>query len=362
MRTQAIAALLVICSAITAAALELDNPPLRLQRAEHSPLSTGDDFAYEAGLSPFDYLCTSMDCVLEGRQRNGEYAARSRDFAPPYKPMLGLPRPELLSELRKDRDVRLTSMLFVQSATKYAYAFLPEEEIANLNASKILTFSLRSGEYLFHTIAVSIPRLVPRGLAICKSHLNKNGPGLPHTCVLVAILNENKPLYRAVVAQLRPGNDNPFIAAAYANVARPNELDAESSTPTWGFKKTLDELGLNGACFGTWSRALYDELARDKGLLFSKNWFELKTTSRSIRIQGETPQRISPADDTLWETLYADITIENASQGSLSMEVSLVGSISKDRSPGKAAPASLYQHYYEEILAAVMRSHRATCS
>ncbi|WP_157783721.1 hypothetical protein [Bradyrhizobium liaoningense] len=366
MRVQLLAAVWVLCSATGAAAFEFDNPQLRRQTAQPDPFSMYNDLAYNAGLSPFDYLCTTTDCVNEGRKRAIDYGGQAKEFSPPYRSMLALPRSELLGELQNDREARLTSMLFVKSATKYAYAFLPGNEIANFDESKVHKFALRSGEYLFRTTEVSIPPLVPRGLAICKSRPNKRGKGLPHSCVLVAIFHGNERLYRAVIAQIQPNGVNPFITSAYADAVRPraasrSELDELTSTDSWRMRKDIG-VEFNGACFRRWSRALYDELAADKRLLFSKDWFELKPGDRSFRIEGETQERISPAKNTHWEKVYADITIENASQDSLSTGVGLVVSISPYHPADKAAPPSFYQHYYEGIIAAVRRSHEAACN
>jgi hypothetical protein len=369
MKVHLLAAAWILCSAASGTALEFDNPHLRRQSTEPAPFSTYDDLAYNAGLSPFDYICTTTGCVNEGKKRNADYGAQAKELSPPYKSMLALPRSELLDELQHDPQARLTARLFVQSATKYAYAFLAEKEIANFDESRVRKFAVRSGKYLFRTIEVNIPPLVPSGLAICKSRPNKRGQGLPQSCVLIAIFRGNERLYRAVIAKIQPNQNNPFVTSAYADVVRPNpnpvprnELDEHSSTESWRFQTFMEGVKFNKACFRRWSRALYDELATDKRLLFSKDWFELKRTDRSLRVEGETPQRVSPSDDTLWEMLYAAITIENASSDSLSMGVSLVGSISKDRSPGKAAPPSLYQHYYEGIVAVVRRSHEAACN
>ena len=261
--------------------------------------------------------------------------------------------------MESDGLTSLTERLTVSTRSDYAYAFLPENKVLGVDKSIFNNFSLRSDAFLFQAVPITVPPIVPRGWAICKSKPTKNGNGIPTSCVVTLISNENGDLYRVVIARRRSGDSNPFVTEAYAD-RQVSERDMSSSTPAWRFGTTAG-LKADRACLRVWPRALFDQLASDKRLLFAKDWFELKSDRKEIRVRGETKERISPMDSTLWETLGVDITIEPLEERTIRLDVSLYGYVSKDRSVSRKAPDSLYQYYYEGISDVVKRSHAAVC-
>lgn len=256
--------------------------PIRLKAQTDLPTPAADIY-YTAGLSPFSYMCTSIQCVAEGNQRNtngGSGSDRRSSylaFSPPYKPIVALNRKDILAELANDKNVFIDSDNSVHLQTKYAYAFLPRQYIENVDNKKYSNFVIRSGNYLYRTVAVAVSPDVERGLAICKIRLGRHGAGYPFSCVLIEIFDGNEYLYRTIVAQTNTFGADPFTILAVssvknnsnANNAR-SELDRTSSTSSWRVTASPG-LHVDDACLRRWPPVLADELANDHDVRLSKD-------------------------------------------------------------------------------------------
>jgi len=331
------------------------------------------DIYYAAGLSPFSYMCTSIQCVDEGNHRNSDSGSRSDRgngylaFSPPYKPIVALNHNDILAELAKDRMVFIDSNNSVHLQTKYAYAFLPKQYIGNVHEKKYSHFIVRSGHYLYRTVAVAVSPDVERGLAICKIRLGKHGAGYPFSCVLIAMFDGNEYLYRAIVAQVNTFGADPFTISAFSNVKHASnednpgsELDRTSSTPSWRIAASPG-LHVDDACLRRWPIVLANELANDKDVRLSKDYFDVALEGHSIIVDGESGLRKSPMNSDKWERLGVRFKLIIHAEIIDDVDVILWGGIGAQQDPLVYPSPDFFEFYYEKIMTDILKSHANVC-
>jgi len=311
-------------------------------------------------IAPFNNLCISIGCIDKAIAKSAthEGSVRHQYFNRPYPPLTNLGPTEVVSELRR-------TTAWTKTDDEYIQAFVPAEYVQALNERSYSDFRLLLGDYLYSTWEVRIPPHVPDGLAICKSRARPAGAagvGIPTNCGLVAIFREKERLYRVLIAKRNPKGSEASADRdpAFGEIHLPDEMNLESSRSQWNSPPTTN-LSIRRSCFKRFGETLFEKMVADPQMLLPRQEFRLRTSLESIRISGTIPERESLVDNTFWEFLGVDITLDREKGDEYRPEITLFGYIGKQRGASHPADDAYYTVYFHRIVKLLQETPSGAC-
>jgi hypothetical protein len=321
------------------------------------------------GLSSFDYLCRSIDCVLKGSKRIDKIDTTSGTaFAAPYKMFVDLPRELFKSEFERDfmaswdgRDGNIVA------DTQYAYAFVPKEFVENFDEERLIKFNQDTTSSNFHTIAVTISNSTDKGLAICRFVRGRHKviASVPVSCIIARLQSDGQTLYRVIVGRPEPLGTNPFAVERFATKWEPkskpvDELNRDGATPSFDYRSNVG-FRVDSHCLNVWPELLAAELEINEKIRFSRREFGLSKASNMVLISGETLERRSPIEGNKWEIVTGSIKLERSEKEQFYLDVLLAAYTAPAKPPDQIETKGYHDSYYSEISNLVRETHDRVC-
>jgi hypothetical protein len=185
---------------------------------------------------------------------------------------------------------------------------------------------------------------------------------IPTDCGLVAIFGEKERLYRVLIAQRNPKGSDPSADRdpAFGEIHLPNELDLTTSTSQWNSPPTTS-LSIRRTCFDRFAKTLFEKLIADPQILLPRHEFRLRPDLDSMRISGTIPERKSLVDNTFWESLGVDITLDREKENNYRPEITLFGYVGRQHGESHAADDTYYSVYLGRIDKVLLETQSNAC-